>query len=142
MNPQNNQTPGFGLPQPAFSVGQSASPQVPQPAQSTDSATAFSIASPQPPLVQAVGGQRVVPVSQSQAPVQATVLPGLADPVRESQIVPAEDDSALDEEWVNKAREIVQRTHADPYLQSKEISKIKAQYIKVRYNKDIKSSEE
>jgi hypothetical protein len=48
----------------------------------------------------------------------------------------------LDAEWVNKAKEIVERTHTDPYLQSKELSRIKAQYIKARYSKDIKVSEE
>lgn len=52
------------------------------------------------------------------------------------------DTSALDAEWVNKAKEIVERTHTDPYLQSKELSRIKAQYIKARYSKEIKVSEE
>lgn len=51
-------------------------------------------------------------------------------------------DSTLDNEWVNKAKEVVERTHTDPYIQSRELGKIKVQYIKARYNKDIKISEQ
>jgi hypothetical protein len=51
-------------------------------------------------------------------------------------------DTPFDEEWAAKAKEIVNHTHTDPYLQSKELSKLKAQYIKARYNKDIKISED
>jgi len=54
----------------------------------------------------------------------------------------AEDqDTSFDEEWVAKAHQVISRTHNDPYMQSKELSKLKAQYIKARYNKDIKVSE-
>jgi hypothetical protein len=57
--------------------------------------------------------------------------------------VPADDvDTAFDEEWVNKAREVVARTREDPYLQSQTLGKLKAQYIKARYNKDIKTGDE
>ena len=52
----------------------------------------------------------------------------------------AGDADLIEKEWVAKAKEIVARTHGDPYVQNKEINKIKAQYIKKRYNKDIKQS--
>jgi hypothetical protein len=54
----------------------------------------------------------------------------------------SDDESSVDQEWITKARDIVAKTHSDPYLLSQEISKIKAQYIKVRYNKDIKTVDE
>ena len=48
------------------------------------------------------------------------------------------DADLIEKEWVLKAKEIVARTHGDPYEQNSEINKIKADYIKKRYNKDIK----
>lgn len=50
----------------------------------------------------------------------------------------AADIDLIEKEWVEKAKAIVARTHGDPYTQNKEINKIKADYIKKRYNKDIK----
>jgi hypothetical protein len=78
----------------------------------------------------------------SVAPANIPTQPLAQVPPQDTAQVHADDDSAVDQEWIAKAREIVTRTHSDPYLQSKEISKIKAQYIKVRYNKDIKTVEE
>ena len=49
----------------------------------------------------------------------------------------AEDADLIEKEWILKAKEIVAQTHGDPYRQNKEINKIKADYIKKRYNKDI-----
>ena len=49
----------------------------------------------------------------------------------------AEDADLIEKEWVQKAKYIVAQTHGDPYRQNKEINKIKADYIKKRYNKDI-----
>ena len=55
----------------------------------------------------------------------------------------ADDDSdALDEEWVNKAKAIVEQTKADPYVESKELGKVKADYLRIRYNKQIKVAED
>lgn len=52
------------------------------------------------------------------------------------------DDASVDAEWVGRAKELVQQYRLDPYLQSRELSKLKAQYLKARYNKDIKVSED
>lgn len=53
-----------------------------------------------------------------------------------------DDDNSLDEEWVLKAKAIVEQTKADPYQQSREISKVKASYLKTHYNKDIKVADD
>ena len=53
----------------------------------------------------------------------------------------AEDADLIEKEWVEKAKEIVERTRHDPYLQNREITKMKADYMKKRYNKDIKVPE-
>jgi len=49
---------------------------------------------------------------------------------------------ALDEQWVNKAKAIVEQTKADPYVESRELNKAKADYLRIRYNKQIKVSED
>jgi hypothetical protein len=53
-----------------------------------------------------------------------------------------DDDDSLDEEWIQKAKIIVDQTKADPYQQSREISKVKANYLKTHYNKDIKVADD
>lgn len=61
------------------------------------------------------------------------------------EVVPTpqnEEGNVVDREWIDRALEAVERNHADPYMQSKEISRIKAEYIKARYNKEIKSVED
>ncbi len=54
----------------------------------------------------------------------------------------AEDTDLIEKEWVLKAKEIVARTQHDPYQQNKEVEKIKADYLKKRYNKDVKVTED
>lgn len=52
-------------------------------------------------------------------------------------IIPASDPTsdALDKEWINKAKYIVGQTKQDPFTQSKEIGKLKADYLRIRFNK-------
>ena len=53
----------------------------------------------------------------------------------------AEDADLIEKEWVEKAKNIIKNAKSDPHLLNKEINKIKADYIKKRYNKDIKIDE-
>lgn len=53
----------------------------------------------------------------------------------------AEDSDLIEKEWVDKAKSIAGRTRDDPYMQSKEMNRMKADYLKKRYNKDIKLPE-
>lgn len=53
----------------------------------------------------------------------------------------ADDTDLIEKEWVDKAKEIVAQTAHDPYLQNKEINKVRAEYLKKRYNKELKQSE-
>jgi hypothetical protein len=56
-----------------------------------------------------------------------------------STSLPIKDDGDLiEKEWVNKAKQIVERTREDPYKQSEELTIFKADYMKQRYNKTIK----
>ncbi len=53
----------------------------------------------------------------------------------------ADDVDLIEREWVHKAKEIVEHTKGDPHAQNKEMNKAKADYLKKRYNKDLKLEE-
>jgi hypothetical protein len=58
-------------------------------------------------------------------------------------VVPDEaaDNDLIEKEWVIKAKQIVEQTRDNPYEQQKEIEKFKAEYMKKRYNKTIRTSD-
>jgi len=98
------------------------------------------------------GGQMMpnpqpVPSALPQANSQSTInepstLPAnivAANPASAAQAPATADDSDLiEKEWVERAKAIVEGTRNDPYLQNKELNNFKADYMKKRYNKDIK----
>jgi hypothetical protein len=61
--------------------------------------------------------------------------------VQTSQDLSADDADLIEKEWVERAKNIIAQTSHDPHLQNKEINKIKADYIRKRYNKDVKVNE-
>lgn len=54
----------------------------------------------------------------------------------------AEDNDLIEKEWVERAKQIVEHTRQDPYEQQRALSQMKADYLKKRYNKDIKVTED
>jgi hypothetical protein len=54
----------------------------------------------------------------------------------------AADSDLIEKAWVKTAKAIIDQTREDPYKQNKEITKVKAEYIKKRYNRDIKINDE
>jgi hypothetical protein len=82
------------------------------------------------------------PVTQQQDP--PSIDPASTMSTTASAGIPAiaDDVDLIEKEWVAKAKEIVAETKDDPYSQNKEMTKVKAEYIKKRYNKVIKLSEE
>lgn len=80
---------------------------------------------PQNPLAQSN------PMPQNPSTQQLSAMPAIAD-----------DADLIEKEWVEKAKEIVERTKHDPYQQNKEVEKVKIEYLKKRYNKDIKLTED
>lgn len=87
--------------------------------------------SAQPPLQPASNAQTSSPTDD---PVVQSMLVALP--------VEAQDTDLIEKEWVEKAKQIVDRTNDDPFIQQQELSKMKADYMKKRYNKDIKLSDE
>lgn len=62
---------------------------------------------------------------------------------KQSQYSPqvADDVDLIEKEWVQKAKKIIEKTANNPAEQSDEINKYKADYLKIRYSKDLKVSE-
>lgn len=54
----------------------------------------------------------------------------------------AEDVDLIETEWVNKAKKIVDETKDDPRQQKRQVSALKADYMKKRYGKDMKLSDD
>jgi hypothetical protein len=80
--------------------------------------------------------------AQSQAQGIQSDQPGGTDvgddnPVDVPEI--AEDVDLIEKEWVKKAKDIVHATLGDPYTQNKQITKMKLEYIKKRYDREIKT---
>lgn len=49
----------------------------------------------------------------------------------------ADDNDLIEKEWVDKAKQIVEKTKDDPHKQNREINKFKADYMKKRYGKEL-----
>lgn len=81
--------------------------------------------------VQSVVNDSPVPT----APVQSTTNAPTDDPLI------ADDVDVIEKEWVDKAKKIVNATKEDPYQQEKEVSKLQADYLMKRYNKQLKLPE-
>ena len=81
------------------------------------------------------------PVNNSVAGAQtASVDPVKASGAAASNDNPqiADDIDVIEKEWVQKAKKIVDETREDPRKQKDMLSEFKADYMKKRYNKDIK----
>jgi hypothetical protein len=161
MDPRSNNTSGLGLPQPGSDMGQLPPIHAPDSFHAPDTAAShFDTAAPgigavapsaqampiaDPPSIQPLPSVDPASVAAPVAPAPSAAIPAQPTmPQGDNQQLagPVDDtDTAFDQEWVGRAREVIQRTHSDPYLQSQELGKLKAQYIKLRYNKEIKVSD-
>lgn len=139
---QQYSPPGMPLPPPNFSTGQPGPTQAPIAFHAPET-TPIHI-TPGQPLQTMPLPQPVIPQTpqQSGSPVASSHVPVQHGPVSTGAAAAEEDESQMDEVWINKAKEIVEKTQYDPFLQSNELSKIKAGYLKSRYNKDIKIAED
>ncbi len=54
----------------------------------------------------------------------------------------ADDADLIEKEWVSKAKKIVAETSHDPHLQSEKLTEVRADYVKKRFNIDIKLARE
>lgn len=122
MDPSSNQAAGIQLPPPVPQSPTNAATSIPQPASSNTGQAGIT-------------QQQTAPQIQAQTQVQAQPAPGVATT---AALTASNDKDLIEKEWVNRAKAIVARTHSDPYKQSEELTLIKADYLKKRYNKVIK----
>jgi len=129
MNPVKNDENSNNLPQPVSGVNDSLATT-----NHTNSTT------PVPPQSQIAINKGV---SVVQTPLVGTASTNQNDGQhRTDSPVIADDNDLIEQEWVDKARAIIEKTREDPHMQNKEISEVKADYIKKRYNKEINVKKE
>jgi hypothetical protein len=131
MDPNNYEQPGIRLPEPLTG------------AETTSSAKPEKVLAVSPEVL--LGQNQPTPVASNPVmPLSPVALqPATDQPDSTSSVATpsmADDADLIEKEWVIKAKAIVERTKDDPHQQNTEISHIKADYLKKRYNKDIKIS--
>lgn len=145
MNPQNSQQASpMELPSPQVEAQQNVAEHgVQLPMTETGAAQALeqgaSLPDPTQPMI-----DPAVPQAQSTIPPLDPTQLGNSATASSTTSMPAiaDDNDLIEKEWVVKAKEIVEKTKADPHEQNKEMNKVRADYLKKRYNKDLKLSEE
>ena len=143
MSSANKEASGTQLPPPAAE----RIPTVTAPPGETTPGTAEQAASAaeQAPALQTPPAQSITTIP---LPIPPPAAPGQSSSVRNVSLttqgaVPQIDDDndLIEKEWVNKAKQIVERNRDDPYKQSEELTVFKADYMKKRYGKTVKISQ-
>lgn len=138
-NGNNPESPGLNLPPPVPEMSGSAAPAesqnlVPETLPAAPEKSAANTVPANQPAAQIQLPQSVQNAQASQKSDDSTTTqaatPSLAD-----------DTDLIEKEWVEKAKQIVNRTKEDPHQQSKELTNFKADYMQKRYNKTIKVTE-
>lgn len=91
------------------------------------------------------GDEQILPAvqiaEQPSAPAEGGQMVGAQTIPNERALVPLPEEAAdldlIEKEWVLKAKQIVEQTSDDPFSQQEELSKMKAEYLKKRYKKDL-----
>lgn len=75
-------------------------------------------------------------MGQPQAP-GVSPIPAAGMAVPQSQLTAADSD-LIEKEWVHKVKEVVEQNRQNPHEQSRQLAYLRAEYLKKRYNRDIK----
>jgi len=136
---QPDLNPQVALPEADLS-SQSAESATQRPNQTPES---FSTGELKPLTTPPVTSQQ--PSSVSANPIllenQQILAPAAVSTVLNSNPAVADDNDLIEKEWVTKAKQIVEKTKHDPHLETKEIGLFRADYLKKRYNKELKVAE-
>lgn len=88
-----------------------------------------------PPLVAPTAKNDPVPTSSVNQPISNNII---FQQLLTGYPALAHDGNRIEEGWIVKMKQVINATKDDPYLQAKAIALSKADYIKKRYNKEIK----
>lgn len=56
-------------------------------------------------------------------------------PALSSIPVQLKDESTIEQQWIEKVKQVVVRTQDDPFMQNKLLSELKAEYLETRYGR-------
>ncbi len=94
-------------------------------------------------------GMPLPPVMQQAPQAQPTPVPATNDKKKKKKKADigktpsqADDVDVLEKEWVEKTKAVVDKTKSDPHQQNEEVSALKSDYMKKRYGKDVKLTED
>lgn len=97
----------------------------------------------QPPAAPPASGLPATVANQPSAtppPLAVSHVPAIS--AQNATLMPspaiANDLDLIEKEWVDKAKAIVAQNRTDPHAQNQQMNYFKADYMKKRYNKDIK----
>lgn len=62
--------------------------------------------------------------------------------LRQGAMPQPDSEEDMDRVWVDRVRDVIANTLDDPYAQSREIAKLRAEYLKFRFEKHVKVHEE
>lgn len=138
MDPQFDKAPTFNMPQQnadsisyGLTPGQEQRPFIENGGQSGEMM----------PLAQQTAVLPVVPMQPMPLMNPSTAAATPTTQLSAATPTAAQNDD-LDEEWIGKAKAIVDQTRLDPYMQSQELSKIKANYLMARHGREVKTAED
>lgn len=127
------------VPQPSFELPAPVSENMEPDSAPMERAPARPEQAPQPAAAPPIASVPTQPLPQA-LPANKQQLQQ-SQPANQASPVVADDNDLIEKEWVIKAKQIVAATRDDPHTQSRELSKFKADYLKKRYNKDIKTED-
>ena len=100
------------------------------------------VAGEQAPAAGQAGAYTPTTSVASQAAAPPPAVTPVDDTPKADDTSVADDVDVIEKEWVNRAKQVVARTKADPREQEKQVSKLQADYLKKRYGKEVKLSQE
>lgn len=116
-------------PAPVVPSVESAPNTRPEQPHEASSAASQPVATPQAPMP-LPAALPITPAGQPASDSDTTDSPQIAD-----------DVDVIEKEWVDKAKKIVSATKDNPHKQEQEVSKLQADYLLKRYNKQMKLTE-
>lgn len=132
MNPNNGEQPAFNMPQPGVETNSSHQPVTSEKSSVRTEhmpVSGFSI-----PQV-----QTAVPIPAPMPPQSVSPsTPSATTSTNSAAPATAADNDLIEKEWIVGAKRIVENTKEDPRIQSNQLSRYKADYMKKRYNKELK----
>ncbi|MDZ7744337.1 MAG: hypothetical protein U5K77_01070 [Candidatus Saccharibacteria bacterium] len=138
MNEQQGESyPQTELPKPQTGEFDSSAEQINTPNEQKMSQS-VETTSTQTPSSQPQQGTQVQPTSDHTNPASDNDNSAANDQPDPSTPPIADDVDLIEKEWVHKAKEIVEHTKDDPYKQNQQMNQVRADYLKKRYNKEIK----